>query len=97
MYTANDETMSSFLKIVRGIKAKKEEYAIWSINTIGPFSILHLISKEVTTSPFNVKEPFQNPNFTQEQVQFLFKENEEQIIINQEVIKDIYLRTNGYI
>ncbi|UZO01384.1 uncharacterized protein OCT59_012485 [Rhizophagus irregularis] len=44
------------------------------------------------------KRPFQNPNFTQEQVQFLFKEyaNEERIIINQEVIKDIYMRTNGH-
>ena len=99
MYTANDDTISSFLKVVRGIKARKEEYAIWSINVVGPFSILHLSSKEVTTSPFNVKEPFQNPNFTQKQVQILFKEyeNEERIIIDQEVIKDIYMRTNGYI
>ncbi|PKC67992.1 hypothetical protein RhiirA1_457766 [Rhizophagus irregularis] len=98
MYRANNETISSFLRIVRNIKARKEGYAIWSINIVDPFSILHLSSKEVTTSPFNVYRPFQNPNFTQEQVQFLFKEyaNEERIIINQEVIKDIYMRTNGH-
>ncbi|CAG8707060.1 8204_t:CDS:2 [Rhizophagus irregularis] len=97
MYRANNETISSFLRIVRNIKARKEGYAIWSINIVDP-SILHLSSKEVTTSPFNVYRPFQNPNFTQEQVQFLFKEyaNEERIIINQEVIKDIYMRTNGH-
>ncbi|POG58340.1 hypothetical protein GLOIN_2v1885896 [Rhizophagus irregularis DAOM 181602=DAOM 197198] len=85
MYRANNETISSFLRIVRNIKARKEGYAIWSINIVDP-SILHLSSKEVTTSPFNVYRPFQNPNFTQEQVQFLFKEyaNEERIIINQE-------------
>ncbi|PKC67996.1 hypothetical protein RhiirA1_508240 [Rhizophagus irregularis] len=74
MYRANDETISSFLRIVRNVKARKEEYAIWSINIVGPFSILHLSSKEVTTSPFNVYRSFQTPNFTQEQVQFLFKE-----------------------
>ncbi|CAG8647458.1 20333_t:CDS:2 [Rhizophagus irregularis] len=74
MYRANDETISSFLRIVRNVKARKEEYAIWSINIVGPFSILHLSSKEVTTSPFNVYRSFQTPNFTQEQVQFLFKD-----------------------
>ena len=99
MYTADDETLSSFLKVVRGIKATKEEYAICSINVVGTFSILHLRSKDVTVSPFNVKEPFQNPNFTQEQVQSLFDEyaNDERIIIDKEVIKDIYMRTNGYV
>ncbi|CAI2200524.1 7512_t:CDS:2, partial [Funneliformis geosporum] len=96
--TANDDVKSSFLKVIRGIKARKDEYAIWSINAVGPFSILHLSSKETTTSPFNVREPFQNPNFTLEQVQILFKEfaDEERIIIDQEIVKDIYKRTNGH-
>ncbi|RIA91896.1 hypothetical protein C1645_875149 [Glomus cerebriforme] len=98
LYEANDDIKSSFLKVVRGIKTRKEEFAIWSINAVGPFSILHLSSKKVTSSPFNIKEPFQNPNFTLEQVQILFKEfaDEERIIIDQEIVKDIYIRTNGH-
>ncbi|CAG8496711.1 10657_t:CDS:2 [Gigaspora margarita] len=46
----------------------KDCYAIKSVFAIGPFSILHLNSNKLTTSPFNVNEPFQNPNFTLEQV-----------------------------
>ncbi|PKC00648.1 hypothetical protein RhiirA5_427867 [Rhizophagus irregularis] len=33
MYRANNETISLFLRIVRNIKARKEGYAIWSINS----------------------------------------------------------------
>jgi hypothetical protein len=97
--SADDKIISSFLKTVRGIKATKDNYAIWSINAIGPFSILHLSSKEVTTSPFNVKEPFQNPNFTREQVQALFKKFEayQRKKFDPEIINDIYMRTNGYV
>ncbi|CAG8579540.1 8880_t:CDS:2 [Gigaspora rosea] len=52
----------------------------------------------LTTSPFNVNEPFQNPNFTLEQVQFIYKEfaNEYELTIDQEVIEDIYIQTNGH-
>ncbi|CAG8845013.1 10057_t:CDS:2, partial [Racocetra persica] len=50
-----------------------------------------------TASSFNINEPFQNPNFTLEQVQFLYKEfaDEYELTIDQEVIKDIYIQTNG--
>jgi len=97
--SADDVVKSSFLKAVRGIKTTRQFYDIWSINAIGPFSILHLSSKEVTTSPFNVKEPFQNPNFTLEQVQIIFKEfaDYELTEIDPEIINDIYMRTNGYV
>ncbi|CAG8754795.1 15930_t:CDS:2, partial [Cetraspora pellucida] len=51
-----------------------------------------------TASPFNINEPFQNPNFTLEQVQFLYKEfaDEYELTIDQEVIEDIYIQTNGH-
>src|ERR1043165_4251710 len=64
---ANDDVRASFLETVRSIKTSKDIFAIWSINVVGPFSILHLSSKETSVSPFNVREPFQNPNFTLEQ------------------------------
>ncbi|CAG8667086.1 10277_t:CDS:2, partial [Dentiscutata heterogama] len=75
----------------------KENYAIWFVVAIGPFSILYLNLNNFTTSLFNVNEPFKNPNFTLEQVQFLYKEFEDEynLTIDQEVIEDIYTQTNG--
>ena len=88
----------SCLKIIRGIKNDKNSFAVFSVVAIGSFSILFLNSKELTTSPFNVKAPFQNPNFTRKQVQTLYKEfmKEECITIDPEIIEDIYMQTNGY-
>ncbi|CAG8637479.1 3564_t:CDS:2, partial [Ambispora gerdemannii] len=74
LYIAKDDVKSSFFETIRGIKATKGNYAIWSVVAIGPFSILHLNSDNLTTSLFNVKEPFRNPNFMLKQVQFLYKE-----------------------
>ncbi|CAG8648719.1 4353_t:CDS:2, partial [Cetraspora pellucida] len=97
LYSATDDVRSSCLSTLRGIKTTKDCYAIKSVFAIGPFSILHLNSNKLTTSPFNVNEPFQNPNFTLEQVQFLYKEfaDEFKLTIDQEVIEDIYMQTNG--
>ena len=99
LYKANDDVRSSFLGMMRGIKNAKEYYAILSCVFIGPFSILHLNSDKITVSPFNVKDPFSNPNFTLEQVQTLYKEFEDnfKLTIDPEIIKDIYNRTNGYV
>ncbi|CAG8459020.1 4837_t:CDS:2 [Cetraspora pellucida] len=98
LYSATDDVRSSCLNTFRGIKTKKDNYAIKSIFAIGPFSILHLNSNNFTASPFNVNEPFQNPNFTKDQVKFLYKEfaDEHNLTIDQEVIEDIYTQTNGH-
>ncbi|KAF0425161.1 transcriptional regulator [Gigaspora margarita] len=69
LYNATEGVLASCLTTLRGIKASKQDYAICSIIAIGPFSIMHLNSNNLTTSPFNVNEPFQNPNFILEQVQ----------------------------
>ncbi|CAG8754991.1 5806_t:CDS:2, partial [Dentiscutata heterogama] len=60
--------------------------------------ILRISTKKLTTSPFNVQEPFRNPNFTMKQVQFLYKQfsDEFKLTIDQEVIDDIYMQTNGH-
>lgn len=97
MHEANEIVRSSCLESFRGIKNAKDNYAIWSI--VATFSILHLRSNKKSTSPFNVNEPFQNPNFTFDQVEFLYKEFEKDfdITLDPEIIKDIYERTNGYV
>ncbi|UZO08238.1 uncharacterized protein OCT59_028496 [Rhizophagus irregularis] len=53
---------------------------------------------KMTTSPFNVNEPYRNPNFTLDQVQFLYNEfaNDFNFIIDPEIIEDIYRRTSGH-
>nr|CAG8471042.1 2575_t:CDS:2 [Entrophospora candida] len=98
LYNATEDVLSSCLNTIRGIKGTKKNYAIWSVFAIGPFSILYLNSNNLTTSPFNVNEPFQNPNFTLEQVQFLYKQfaDEFKLTIDHEVIDDIYMQTNGH-
>jgi len=99
LYRASDDVKSSCLETLRGIKTKKDNYAIWSVVAIGPFSILYLRSNNLTTSPFNVNNPFKNPNFSLEQVQFLYKQfaDENGLTIDQHVIEDIYVQTNGYV
>ena len=96
---ANDDIKSSFLGVIRAMKNTKKNYALLSSVAIGPFSILHLDSDRITTSPFNVMNPFKNPNFTLEQVQTVYKEFEDdfKLTIDLEIIEDIYNRTNGYV
>ncbi|RIA95495.1 hypothetical protein C1645_802961 [Glomus cerebriforme] len=95
---AHDDIKSSFLGTIRAIKNSKQNYALLSSVAIGPFSILHLSSDRISTSLFNVKDPFQNPNFTLEQVQTIYKEFEDdyKFTIDPEVIEDIYNQTNGH-
>ncbi|CAG8594597.1 10798_t:CDS:2, partial [Cetraspora pellucida] len=98
LYEATDEIRSSCLETLRGIKNMKQDFSIHFIVTISPFSILRISTKKSTTSPFNVQELFRNPNFTMEQVQFLYKQfsDEFKLTIDQEVIDDIYMQTNGH-
>ncbi|RGB24234.1 hypothetical protein C1646_773377 [Rhizophagus diaphanus] len=65
---------------------------------VGTFGILVLNSSNNYDSPFNVRDPFQNPNLSKEQVQRLFKEFglEHKLNVESEVIEDIYLQTNGH-
>ncbi|CAG8637268.1 9798_t:CDS:2, partial [Dentiscutata erythropus] len=98
LFRAHDDIKSSFLGTIRAIKNAKDYYALLSSVAIGTFSILHLSSDRITTSPFNVRDPFKNPNFTLEQVQTVYKEfeNDSKLTIDPEIIEDIYNRTNGH-
>src|SRR6266498_259874 len=90
LYRTNEDVKSSCLETLRGIKAKKGNYAIWSIVVIGPFSILHLEPNNLTTPPFDIIDPFHGPDFTLGQVQSLYQQfaNEYKLTIDQEVIND---------
>ncbi|CAG8719209.1 14047_t:CDS:2, partial [Rhizophagus irregularis] len=98
LFGAKDDVKSSFLAAIRSIKNTKRSYALWSSVVIGPLSILFLKSDKINVSPFNVKEPFRNPNFTLAQVESLYKAygKDAKLTIAPEVIKDIYERTNGH-
>ncbi|PKC55716.1 hypothetical protein RhiirA1_502660 [Rhizophagus irregularis] len=98
LYEADQAVVTSCLETFRGIKNSKYNYAIQSIVAIGTFSILHLKSERTSTSPFNVNEPYQNPNFTFDQVKTLYKAfgDEYNFTIDPEIIKDIYTRTSGH-
>ncbi|PKY53971.1 hypothetical protein RhiirA4_472487 [Rhizophagus irregularis] len=95
---AHDDIKSSFFETIRTIKNVRDYYALLSSVAIGPFSILHLSSDRITTSPFNGRDPFRNPNFTLEQVQTVYKkfEDDYKLTIDPEIIEDIYNRTNGH-
>ena len=54
LFEAKDDVKSSFLGTIRSIKNAKDYYALLSSVAIGPFSILHLSSDRITTSPFNI-------------------------------------------
>ncbi|CAG8633175.1 2954_t:CDS:2, partial [Paraglomus occultum] len=98
LYNATEDVLNSCLTTFRSIKSKKDDYFIHSMVAIGPFSILYIDSKRLTTSPFNVKTPFQNQNFTLDQVHTLYNEFTEEyaLIIDLQVIEDVFMQTNGY-
>nr|CAG8507490.1 6128_t:CDS:2 [Entrophospora candida] len=94
---ADSKVCSEVLDIFRGIRNTPGTFAIHSVVAIGTFSILHIDSSS-STSPFNIKEPFQNPSFTLNQVQKLYEQfaADSKITIDPDVVEDIYAQTNGH-
>jgi hypothetical protein len=99
LYKLDKKVRSEFLRILRSIRNGIENYVIQAIVVIGTFSILHIDATDPYTSPFNIKDLIQNPNFTLKQVQKLFEEfgEDNKIEFEQEVIEDIFTQTNGYV
>ena len=102
LYDAIDEVRDSFLNCMRTIKhavAAENLYPILSVIAVGTFGILELDSSENYDSPFNIRNPLQNPNLSREQVNRLFAEfeSDQNIKIAPKVVEDIYFQTNGYV
>ncbi|CAG8470380.1 17950_t:CDS:2 [Funneliformis caledonium] len=93
----NVQVCNSLLTNMRVIKTSPY-YAIKSVVGIGTFSILNLNTTNRSVSPFNVSDAFQNPNFTEDEVRSIFKEfmNDYSKEIDDQVIKDIHIQTNGH-
>ncbi|CAB4489018.1 unnamed protein product [Rhizophagus irregularis] len=98
LYEADENVRSSYLETFHGMKSSRNNYAIWSIVTIGTFNILYFKSEKASTVPFNVNEPYENPNFMWNQVQFLYNEfvNNFNFTIDPKIIKDIYNLSNRH-
>lgn len=92
------QVCDSFLTNLRIIKTSPH-YAIKSVVGIGTFSILNLNTSNRSVSPFNVSDAFKNPNFTEDEVKLIYDEfiNEYGLEIDDLIIKDIYVQTNGYV
>ncbi|CAB4480140.1 unnamed protein product [Rhizophagus irregularis] len=91
------QVCDSFLTNLRIIKTSPH-YAIKSVVGIGTFSILNLNTSNRSVSPFNVSDAFKNPNFTEDEVKLIYDEfiNEYGLEIDDLIIKDIYVQTNGH-
>ncbi|CAG8694208.1 18926_t:CDS:2 [Rhizophagus irregularis] len=101
LYGTIDKVHDEFLGCFRTIKhamSMNVNYPILSVIIVGTFGILELNSSNTYDSPFNVRDPFQNPNLSEEQVQRLFEEfgSEHKLNVESKVIEDIYLQTNGH-
>ncbi|CAG8476304.1 9298_t:CDS:2 [Funneliformis mosseae] len=96
LYEVGDDVRASFLRTICNIKNAKDNYFLWSSMAVGLFSILHLSSNK-SMSSFNVKDSFQNPNFTKKQVLSLYKDfaYDYNFIIDSAIVENIYTRTNG--
>ncbi|GES96543.1 P-loop containing nucleoside triphosphate hydrolase protein [Rhizophagus clarus] len=98
LYNATDEVRDDCLNTFRCIKESICDFAICSIVAIGNFNIQYLKTSEMRISPFSIRESFNNSNFSKEQIQALFNDftQEKSITLDEEIIDDIYLRTNGH-
>jgi len=97
IYFKSDETtQDSLLGALRGIKQDQSNFCVRSFVGIGSFSVLNLLGG--TGSPFSVREAILCPNLSEEQVRTLFKEyaDTRRIVIDPNVISDIYYRTSGH-
>uniref|UniRef100_U9T786 Uncharacterized protein n=1 Tax=Rhizophagus irregularis (strain DAOM 181602 / DAOM 197198 / MUCL 43194) TaxID=747089 RepID=U9T786_RHIID len=98
LYNATDEVRDNCLNTFRLIKDSIYDFAICSIVAIGNFSIQYLRTSNMRISPFSVRESFNNPKFSKQQIEALFNDftQEKSITIDKKVIDDIYLQTNGH-
>lgn len=89
------EIHNNFLSRIHGIK-NKTIYVVNSFIGIGTFNILRFDTNKQILSPFNVTNAFHNPNFTKQQVRYIFEQflkeyKDDRYQIDDSVIEEIYL------
>lgn len=88
----------SFLNVFRAIRNTDGIYTIRSIIAAGNFNIACLSTSD-NFSPFNSGIHIQNSNFTLEEVGRLFHEfaKDHKIQIGDDIVEDVFDKTNGYV
>ena len=99
LFLAPDDIRDEFLQTLREFKNNKYAYDIHGIIVAGTFNILHLSTTHHSLSPFNVADVIQTPYFTIEETTTLFHmfAQDNSIDIDDDVIKDVWAKSNGYI
>jgi len=97
LFRAPPHIRDELLRTFRGIRSHPVGYAICSIMAAGTFSILDLNPTDNRISPFNISDQVANPYFCLNETKELFslfaKDND--IIIDDEVVEDIWFKSNG--
>jgi len=98
LHTASEEVRDDFLRALRATRNNPESYVIESVIAAGTFNVLLLNPSHSFISPFNISDRIDNPYFTVEQTRTLFDEfaQDHGIMIDDAVIEDIWVRSNGY-
>ncbi len=98
LHSASGAVRDDFLRTLRETRNNPEPYAIESIIAAGTFSILFLNPSQSSISPFNISDRIDNPYFTAEETRMLFDEfaQDHRITIEDAVVEDIWVRSNGY-
>ncbi|KAF9349356.1 hypothetical protein BGX34_001840, partial [Mortierella sp. NVP85] len=97
LYEACLEVREDYLRTFRGI-LQSEDYVIDSIIVCGTFNLWGLTTTGPLVSPFNISTRIENSYFTLESTQSLFKayENDEQITIDDTIVRDVFFKSNGH-
>ena len=97
LYSVDGSLRDDFLRGLRDIRTDNEHYGIRSMIAAGIFSIVYLNTTNPTFSPFNSAGHVFNPNFTEDESLKLFRDFalDRQITIDDDVIKDIWLKSDG--
>lgn len=99
LHNAQPNVRDSFLNVFRGIRDSDGIYAIRSIIAAGTYSMAYLCTSNTFNYPFGFGIHIPNSNFTLEEVCELFREfaNDHEIQIGDDIIEDIFNKTNGYV
>lgn len=97
------EACSSMLSVIRAIRndltrgIENKTHVIHPIVSIGTYAILMLNQTHPTLSPFNISDNFQNRSLSMGKVFELYYEfaKDRSLTIDDRVMEDIFLKTNG--
>jgi len=99
LHGAHPDVRDSFLNVFRDLRNSSGKYVVRSIIAAGIYSMTYLRTRNKSVSPFNSGIHIQNSNFTVKEVGQLFHDfaKDHDIQIDNDIIQDIFKKTNGYV